>query len=334
MNPLDEILALAANAPRRIVLPEGEDPRIIEGAIRAARDGIAQPILIGAQDNIRPNLAADVIEKIEIVDPASSANHASYAREFARLRAHKGITPEAAAQTMREAMSFAAMMVRQGDADGSLGGAVATTADTIRAALQIIGRAKDAKLVSSFFLMALDGAHHDPQDVLVFADCGLIIDPSDGELVEIAIASADSFKRLVGAEPRVAMLSFSTAGSARHERVSRVAEAAKLARARRPDLKIDGDLQFDAAYVPTVSAAKAPNSPLQGRANVFIFPNLDAANIGYKIAQRIGGAQAIGPILQGLAAPANDLSRGCSAEDVYHMIAVTCVQAKQRPIQG
>ncbi|MEM7777946.1 MAG: phosphate acyltransferase, partial [Pseudomonadota bacterium] len=202
------------------------------------------------------------------------------------------------------------------------------TGDTVRAALQILGRAPNTKIVSSFFLMMLCEHHHTKKGGFIFADCGLVIEPSVEELAEIATASAQSFAELIGDEPRVAMLSFSTSGSAQHERVTRVVEAAKVVKAMRPELVVDGDLQFDAAFVPAVSSAKAPDSPLEGAANVLVFPNLEAANIGYKIAERIGGAKAIGPILQGLAKPANDLSRGCSVEDIYHLVAVTSVQAQ------
>jgi phosphate acetyltransferase len=225
---------------------------------------------------------------------------------------------------MQSPLGFAAMMVRQGDADGTIGGAVATTGETVRTALQIVGMAPDSKIVSSFFLMLLAAPYHWP---VVFADCGLVIEPNAAELAEIAIASSTSFTALTGQTPRAAMLSFSTKGSAKAPSIDRTTEALEMVRAKAPSLAIDGELQFDAAFVPDVAARKAPGSPIEGAANVFIFPNLDAGNIGYKIAQRLGGATALGPILQGLAKPANDLSRGCSADDVYQMIAVTGAQA-------
>ncbi len=329
MKPLDDILASARTNPRRIVLAEGADPRIVEGGLRASRDGLAQVTLVGDAARIGATIAekGGSTADFEIADPATSPLATEFAAEYHVLRRHKGIDEEGALKAMRDPLAFAAMMVRVGRADGTIGGAVATTADTVRAALQIIGRAEGVEIVSSFFLMMLCEHHHEKKGGFVFADCGLIVEPDAETLAQIALSSADSFKSLVGEDPRVALLSFSTAGSARHDRLDKVTEAARLARSLRPDLVLDGDLQFDAAFLPAVSVAKAPHSPLEGAANVMIFPNLEAANIGYKIAQRIGGAKAIGPILQGLAKPANDLSRGCSADDVYHMIAVTGVQA-------
>lgn len=329
MKPLDRILEAAKAAPRRIVLAEGEDPRIVEGAVRAAREGLAEIVLVGDRAAVEARLAAAGADPgaFRIEDPAVSALTPRLAAAYHALRAGKGADAAAAAEALRSPLVFAAMMVREGEADGTVGGAVATTADTVRAALRTIGRAPGIGLVSSFFLMMLCAPHHAKKGAFVFADCGLVVDPDAAGLADIAVSSARSYEALCGRPAKVAMLSFSTAGSAAHERVSKVVEATRLAHAAAPDLVIDGELQFDSAFVEAVSSAKAPQSVLQGEANVFVFPNLDAANIGYKIAQRIGGATAIGPILQGLARPANDLSRGCSAEDVFHMIAVTVVQA-------
>ena len=329
MKPLDHILQAARSAPRHIVLAEGEDPRVVQAAVRAAREGIAGITLIGSREIVEERLAAAGATpgEIQIQDPASSPLAPRLADAYHALRKGKGVDAAAAADAIRSPLVFAAMMVREGHADGTVGGAVATTADTVRAALQTIGRAPGVGLVSSFFLMMLCEPHHVKKGAFVFADCGLVVDPDAAGLADIAVMSARSYEALAGKPAKVAMLSFSTAGSASHERVSKVVEATRLAHAAAPGLAIDGELQFDSAFVEAVSAAKAPHSALHGEANVFVFPNLDAANIGYKIAQRIGGATAIGPILQGLAKPANDLSRGCNADDVFHMIAVTVVQA-------
>ncbi|MEM9028107.1 MAG: phosphate acetyltransferase [Pseudomonadota bacterium] len=330
MRPLDNIITAAKSSVKRIVLSEGEDPRIVEASVRIRGDGLAHPILVGRVSRVAELLRAQSADPdhYEILDPKEAPAAAAYAEAYHDLRKHKGVDLEAAHAAVAHPLNFAALMVRQGDADGTVGGAVHTTGDTVRAALQILGRAPNANIVSSFFLMMLCEHHHTKKGGFIFADCGLIIEPSVEELAEIATASAQSFAELIGDEPRVAMLSFSTSGSAQHERVTRVVEAAKVVKARRPELIVDGDLQFDAAFVPAVSSAKAPDSPLEGAANVLVFPNLEAANIGYKIAERIGGAKAIGPILQGLAKPANDLSRGCSVEDIYHLVAVTSVQAQ------
>ena len=297
---------------------------------RAARDVIAEITLVGNRKIIEQQLAAVGARQDDVCieDPATSALLPRFVAAYHELRKGKGTDAAAAAEALRSPLVFAAMMVREGEADGTVGGAVATTADTVRAALQTIGRAPGVGLVSSFFLMMLCEPHHVKKGAFVFADCGLVVDPDAAGLADIAVMSARSFEALAGKPAKVAMLSFSTAGSAAHERVSKVVEATRLAHAAAPGLVIDGELQFDTAFVEAVSAAKAPNSALHGEANVFVFPNLDAANIGYKIAQRIGGATAIGPILQGLAKPANDLSRGCNADDVFHMIAVTVVQAR------
>lgn len=333
MKPLERILEAATRNPRHIVLSEGEDPRIVEGACRAVRDGLATITFLGKAGRVAERIAEQggdgLAGRLLFEDPAASPRAAAYAAAYHALRAGKGISLEEATRTIATPLAYAAMMVRQGDAEGTVGGAVATTADTVRTALQIIGRAPGSRLVSSFFIMMLCEPHHPKKGAFVFADCGLVVEPTVEELADIAVNAARSCRTLLDTEPRVAMLSFSTFGSAAHERVSRVVEATRLAHAAEPDIVIEGEIQFDAAFVESIGASKAPGSALMGAANVFIFPNLESANIGYKIAQRIGGARAIGPVLQGLARPANDLSRGCSAEDVYHMIAVTCVQAQK-----
>lgn len=331
MSVLRDLRDRAAARPAHIVLSEGTDPRIVEGAVAAVKAGIARATLVGPQDEVHAalvNAGMPNSPAISIEDPECSALTEKVAETLHGLRRHKGMTPQVAARQAHNPLVFAAMMVRLGLADGTVGGAVATTSDTVRAALQVIGKAKEAPLVSGFFLMALPENHPSGRDAMIFGDCGLVIDPSSEELAAIAVASAASCQQLLGTEPRVAMLSFSTMGSAKHERVTKVTTAVSLLKQRHPDLKADGELQFDAAFVPSVAASKAKGSDVAGTANVMIFPNLDAGNIGYKIAQRIGGCTAIGPILQGLAKPANDLSRGCVADDVTNMIAVTTLQAR------
>lgn len=325
----------AVRNPKRIVLAEGEDQRVASAAVRAAGDGIATPILIGAHDVVSKQirLAGGVAEMFLIVDPANSNLLQSFADAYAARQnrsGRKSISENEALSAVRNPVVFAAMMVQQGLADGAIGGAQATTTETVRAALQFIGPATKSTLVSSFMLMGIDPRNNTSADLVCFADCGLVVEPSVDELAKIAIASADSYQTLTGTLPAVAVLSFSTKGSAQHELVKRSSETVSVVRSLRPDLVVDGELQFDAAFVPEVCASKAPSSPLAGKANVFIFPNLEAGNIGYKIAERLGGAVAIGPILQGLAQPANDLSRGCSSDDVYHLLAVTSVQAAAR----
>jgi len=330
MKPLERIIEAARAGPKHIVMSEGEDPRVIEGSLRAVREGLARITLVGRKSAVAARLAEQGADggDVAIADPSCSSLVAGYAAAYHELRKAKGIGAVEAHKAVTAPLGFAAMMVRLGHADGTVGGAVATTADTVRTALQIIGRAPGSRLVSSFFLMMLCQPYHLKKGAFVFADCGLVVEPDAAELADIALTSARSYEALTGARAKVAMLSFSTGGSAGHQRVSKVVEATHLARQAAPSLLIDGELQFDAAFVESVNMAKAPGSVTGGEANVFVFPNLEAANIGYKIAQRIGGAEAIGPVLQGLARPANDLSRGCSADDVYHMIALTVVQAQ------
>lgn len=325
MTLIDNIKAASQKTKPRITLAEGEDKRVVKAALKAARDEVAD-ISVVARAEMFDRLAngAPERDRITVRDPTTSPHLDAYADAYHELRRHKGVDRDAAKRAMQDNLGFAAMMVRQGHADGTIGGAVATTADTVRAALQIIGKAEGITSVSSFFLMLLPPPHDRP---VVFADCALVILPTPEELASIAVASAASFQAMTSETPRVAMLSFSTKGSAKHESIERVAEGVKLAREAAPDLIIDGEIQFDAAIVPEISRAKAPGAALRGDANVFIFPSLDAGNIGYKIAQRIGGAVALGPVLQGLARPANDLSRGCSVDDITQMIAITGAQA-------
>ena len=331
MKPLERLFHLAQEKPRHIVLAEGEDPRIQEAAIRASEDGLSRITLLGRKDRISKDLMVfgDKAKAVAIIEPETSSQLAHYVDLFHKKRAHKGVDADKALAAMKEPLNYAAMMVHIGDADGTIAGAVATTADTIRSALQIIGKAKDSKIVSSFFLMLACAPHHKGKGGMIFSDCGLVVEPDCEELQSIALSSAQSCKALLGQDPQIAMLSFSTSGSATHPRVAVVQEAAKQLQDDHPELVVGGELQFDAAFEKSIRASKAPDSPLEDRPNVFIFPNLDAGNIGYKIAQRIGGMTAIGPVLQGLAKPANDLSRGCSVDDVLALIAVTTVQIHQ-----
>lgn len=318
MTVLNEILAKARTRAAHIVLSEGDDPRVVEAGAKAQADGLAQITLVRS---------GAPVDGLACIDPASAPQLKDYAEAYYEMRKAKGASRDHAQEVMRSPLGFAAMMVRTGDADGTIGGAVATTADTVRAALQIIGRAPGVQTVSSYFLMLLPDPQARP---VIFADCGLVVQPNAQELASIAIASAQSLTDLTGLDPKVALLSFSTKGSVparAHDSLTRAAEVLDILRDQASDLPVDGELQFDAALLPEVANSKAPGSATAGQANVFIFPDLNAGNIGYKIAQRIGGAVALGPILQGLAKPANDLSRGASVEDIYQMIAITAAQS-------
>ncbi len=319
MGVIDDIIATSQAARPHIVLSEGDDPRVQAAALRAAADGIARITLVGD--------VAALGERVQAINPATSGRLDAYADAYFEVRKHKGLSEEAALAAMTSRLGFSAMMVRLGDADGTLGGAVETTSDVVRTALQVIGKAPGVDVVSSCFLLLLGAPFDRP---VVFSDCALILQPTAEELASIALASAASLKALTGIEPRVAFLSFSTKGSVperAHSSLERIQAALAIVKARAPDLAVDGELQFDAAMVPDIAAKKAPGSPVEGQANVFIFPSLSAGNIGYKITQRLGGAVALGPVLQGLARTANDLSRGATEDDIYQMIAITGAQA-------
>lgn len=315
------IVERARKLNKTIVFPEGGDPRVVEAAARLALDGVVRPVLIGPKP-------ADAPGGVTFADPASAPQFSKYAALYYERRRAKGITQVEAAEMARKPLYFAALMVGAGDADGFVGGAANTTGDTVRAALHSIGAAPNTKLVSGVFLMALRDSSLGHNGLMAFADCAVVIEPCAVELADIAIATAASARVLMNAEPVVALLSFSTKGSAKHEQVNKIVEALRIVRERAPGLNIDGELQADAAVDLVVGRSKAPGSRVAGHANTLIFPNLAAGNIACKLVERLGGAAAIGPFLQGLAKPANDLSRGCSAEDIYSVAAVTALQAK------
>ncbi|MBN6732325.1 phosphate acetyltransferase [Burkholderia multivorans] len=330
MKALDRILESARRRPMRIALSEADDPRVLAAAARATRDGIAHIVLVGPRAAIHAAAARDGVslDGMTLVDPAASASRDMYADTLHALRKNKGMTADVARDAVLDPLCHANLMVRLGDADGSVAGAVHATADVVRAAIQLIGVDPAFRLVSSFFLMMLCEPFHTIKGGLIFSDCALVVDPDAEQLAEIAMAAADSAQALLGETPRVAMLSFSTSGSAHHAAVDKVTAATERVRAQRPTLAIDGDVQLDAAIVAEIAERKIVHSQVGGHANVLVFPSLEAGNIGYKLAERIGRAKAVGPLLQGLRRPANDLSRGCSADDVYHVIAATTVQAQ------
>lgn len=330
MKALKRIIERARRSPRRIVLCEGEDERILQAAVRASEYRIAKVMLVGNRGRMAALAARQGLDLmgLDLIDPDDSCLTESLVAALHDIRSKRGMTLEQAMIAAREPLCFANLLVRQGHADGCVAGAVYTTADVVRTAIQIIGLDPAHKLVSSFFLMMLCKQFHNLKGGMIFSDCGLVIDPDAEQLADIAMAAAASAKSLLGEEPRVAMLSFSTSGSASHGNVEKVVSAARRVKERHPTLAIDEDVQLDAAIVAEIAERKQPESRVKGNANVLIFPNLEAGNIGYKLAERIGGADAIGPMLQGLAKPANDLSRGCSVNDIYHVIAVTTVQAQ------
>lgn len=330
MSLMEQIRAKAKSDKKRILLPEGSEERTVKAAALITADGIADVTLLGKRDEIfaQANALGVSLDGVCILDPETDADLGSYTEKFYEMRKEKGVTPEKAAVTMKNPLFFAAMMIREGRADGMVAGSLCTTGDTLRPGLQIIKMAKGISVVSSCFIMEVPNAAYGDNGLLVFGDCAVNPCPTAEQLAAIAISTAATAKALCGIEPRVAMLSFSTKGSAKHELVDKVTQATQLAHELAPELLLDGELQADAALVEKVGKLKSPNSAVAGKANVLIFPDLQAGNIGYKLVQRLAGAEAIGPICQGFKYPVNDLSRGCSVEDIVSVVAITAVQAQ------
>ena len=330
MSFITEIKNKAKSNIKTIVLPEANDIRVLEATQKILNEGFANIILVGNEEEINKLAKKNNINisHAKIVNPLESEYYNKYVQDFYELRKHKGITIEKAEELMKDSVYFGMMMVKEGNADGLVSGAAHSTADTLRPALQILKTAPGTKLVSAFFLMVVPNCNYGENGTFVFSDCGLNQYPTADELSEIAISSANSFKSLVGQKPNVAMLSYSTYGSAKSESTEKVIEATKLVRKKMPELNVDGEMQLDAAIIKEIAESKAPGSTVAGRANTLIFPNLDAGNIGYKLVQRLANAEAYGPLCQGIAKPVNDLSRGCSSDDIVGVVAITCVQAQ------
>lgn len=328
MNFIDKVRETAAKDIKTIVLPESTDPRVLEAARKVTDQGFAKVVLIGNREELQ-SIASFDISDIEVVNPENSENFEKYTQAFYELRKAKGMTEEKARETMKNNIYYGTMMIKQGDADGLVAGSICSTADTLRPSLQIIKTAPNVKLVSSFFIMQVPNCELGENGMFLFSDCGLNTNPNAEELSEIAISSANTWKQLIGTEPKVSMLSYSSLGSAPlTEMTEKVIEATKLVKEKMPDLAIDGELQLDASIVPSVGAKKAPESKVAGKANILIFPDLNAGNIGYKLVERLAKAEAYGPITQGIAKPVNDLSRGCKADDIVGVVAITAVQAQ------
>jgi len=329
MNVMEGIYAKARAAQKTIVLPEGRDPRVVQAAADAAAQNLGKIIVVDKKSDIEKAVresGAD-LSKVTVIDPETSPKLEEYAKLFYELRKSKGITEEKALETVKDPLYFGVMMVYTGEADGQVSGAIHSTADTVRPALQVLKCAPGTSIVSSFFVMIVPDCEYGEKGLFIYSDSGLVINPNSNELAEIAITSAKTMRQLFDVEPRVAMLSFSTKGSASDPLIDKVVEATRIAKERAPHLLIDGELQGDAALVPWIGERKAPGSEVAGKANVLIFPDLNAGNIAYKITERLAKAEAYGPVLQGLRKPVNDLSRGCNASDIVNVTAITAVQA-------
>lgn len=331
MSFIENIKERAGKSLKTIVLPESTDIRVLEAARKVTDEGFAKVILIGNREELQ-KIAGDInIADITVVDPKINEKTEEYVQTFYELRKAKGMTEEKARETMQNPIYYGTMMIKQGDADGLVSGSICSTADTLRPSLQIVKTAPGVKLVSSFFVMQVPNCELGENGLFLFSDCGLNVNPNAEELAEIAISSADTWKKLFGTEPRVAMLSYSTMGSAPLVPMTeKVIEATKIVKERCPDLLVDGEMQLDASIVPSVAAKKAPESKVAGKANILIFPDLNAGNIGYKLVERLAKAEAYGPVTQGIARPVNDLSRGCKADDIVGVVAITAVQAENQ----
>ena len=331
MSFIESIKQRAKQNIKTIILPEAEDKRVLEAASKVIAQGFAKVILIGNKEQVEKDSKENNIDLsgVEIIDIKSSTKKQEYAQKLFELRQAKGMTKEEASKLIEEPIYFGMMMLKNGEADGLVSGAAHSTSNTLRPALQILKTAPNTKLVSAFFVMCVPNCEYGEHGTFIYGDSGLNQNPNADELSEIAISSAKSFRSLVEAEPKVAMLSYSTYGSAKSELTEKVIEATKLVKEKAPDLLVDGELQVDAAIIPEVSKSKAPGSPIEGNANVLIFPDLNAGNIGYKLTQRLAKAEAYGPLCQGIAKPVNDLSRGCSADDIVGVVAITAVQAAE-----